>query len=370
MVSTDSRTRVAFFIPSMDTGGAERVTLNLIRALSTDDTLRIDLVLCHARGGYLDQVPDSVNVVDLKVSRIATSLVPLARWLRAEKPDVLLSALVTANIIASFAALVARFSGRLILAEHNDFATALSSATNRRAQIAPALIRRAYPRADRVIAVSEGVARGLSESVGLKPDLIAVVPNPVINDEVKEKVNGTADHPWFNDGEGPVALAVGRLQQQKNFPLLIDAMAHMDRHHNLRLVIHGDGPDRAALQEQIEKNDLADTISLGGLTSNPYAAMRAADMLVMSSSFEGLPTVLIEGLFCGTAVISTDCPSGPHEILNGGTFGTLVPMNDAHRLAEAMSNEIVSPRDPNPPESWSPYTEHVVISKYRAVLGL
>jgi glycosyltransferase involved in cell wall biosynthesis len=353
----------------MDTGGAERVTLNLLNGFIEDSSLELDLVLVHKRGGYLEQVPPEVNVIDLGASRIITSAIPLARYLRSRKPDILLSALVTANIVAVAAAVSVRFHGRVVVAEHNDFATALANNPSRRAQIAPWLMRRTYPRADEIIAVSQGVATGLSQAVGLDGSSISVVPNPVITADVRSKVVDTPDHPWFKENS-PVALAVGRLQPQKNFQLLIEAFALIAQDHDLRLIIYGEGDERPRLQALIDSLGLTDRIDLAGLTTNPYAAMRAARMLVMSSKFEGLPTVLIEALFCGTAVISTNCPSGPDEILANGRYGTLVPMDDAELLGEALTNELNVPSGPAPPEAWAPYTEDVVLEQYRSIMTL
>ncbi len=370
MSGTSTTKRVAFFLPSMDTGGAERVTLNLLTALADDPSIELDLVLVHRRGGYLDQVPQNVRIIDLGAARIIAGGLPLARYLRTHQPDVLLSALVTANIVAVGAAALARFKGRLVVAEHNDFETALSNATNRRAKVAPALIRRTYPRADAVIAVSRGVAKGLTSSVGLANNLVTVVPNPVITPDVRAKVSEEPDHPWFTDGGDPIILAVGRLQPQKNFPLLLKAMAVVNRSMPARLVIFGEGDEREDLQTLTAKLGLEHRVDLAGVTTNPYAAMRCAHMLVMSSKYEGLPTVLIEALFCGTAVISTDCPSGPNEILKNGTYGTLVPLDDVDTLAEAICTQLEQARSAQPDESWLPYTQDVVLEQYRRLLGV
>jgi glycosyltransferase involved in cell wall biosynthesis len=176
------------------------------------------------------------------------------------------------------------------------------------------------------------------------------------------------EHPWFRPGEPAVILALGRLVPQKDFGMLIRAFAQVRRARAARLLILGEGPERDGLAAAIAENGLQDDVQLPGWTVNPYPYMARSRLFVLSSRWEGLPTVLIEALFCGVEVVSTDCPSGPREILDGGRYGALVPVGDVDALAEAMERALS--RDAARPgqESWLPFEQDVVAGRYLQTL--
>jgi glycosyltransferase involved in cell wall biosynthesis len=167
-----------------------------------------------------------------------------------------------------------------------------------------------------------------------------------------------------------VVLGVGRLSAQKNFRLLIDAFALVRQDHDARLVILGEGIDRATLEAQVRQHGLQEAVSLPGFLDNPYGCMARAAVFALSSDFEGLPTVLIESLALGTPVVSTDCDSGPREILRGGTLGELVPVGDVHGLARAIAGALTNPRPRPAAELLRPYTVDAVVEQYRVACGL
>jgi glycosyltransferase involved in cell wall biosynthesis len=161
---------------------------------------------------------------------------------------------------------------------------------------------------------------------------------------------------------------VGRLQQQKDYPTLLHAFAQVRQTRPVHLLILGEGKERAQLEELIKKLGLEDDVSMPGFVMNPYAYMARASMFVLSSRWEGLPTVLIEALCCGTPVVSTDCPSGPREILKDGQYGQLVPVGEANALAQAIASTLDS-KAPGPPlESWQPYDLQNVVNQYLDLL--
>ena len=228
----------------------------------------------------------------------------------------------------------------------------------------PWLVRWNYPLADEIIAVSDGAADDLSISTRIPRDQIQVVYNPIITPEMDLKSRENLDHPWFKPGEPPVILAVGRLTSQKDYPLLIRAFARVRQAIPVRLLILGEGPERNELTSLINQLGLEDDISMPGFVHNPYAFMAHASVFVLSSRWEGLPTVLAEALYCGAPLVSTDCPSGPREILQNGRFGKLVPVGDVDCLADAIQDTLKNKRMSPPYESWQPYELNSVVDQY------
>jgi glycosyltransferase involved in cell wall biosynthesis len=362
------RAPVAFFLPSLEAGGAERVMLNLAAGL-TNRGFRTDLVLASASGPYLASVPPNVRVVDLKASRVLRSLRPLANYLRRERPLALLSALDHANLVAMAAGRLAGSRTRTVISIHCTFPRALR--TNIRTRTIPWLLGRLHSWADGIVAVSEGVADDVARSTGMPRKRVSVIYNPVITPALAPAALARPSHPWFEDSTRPIVLSAGRLTPQKNFALLINAFALVRREHDARLVILGDGPERAALETEVRRHGVEDCVALPGFLNNPYACMARARVFALSSDFEGLPTVLIESLAVGTPVVSTDCESGPREILRGGALGELVPVGDVPALARAISSVLSNPRRPRPPaEALHPFTLDAVLDQFQEVLEL
>jgi glycosyltransferase involved in cell wall biosynthesis len=228
----------------------------------------------------------------------------------------------------------------------------------------PYLIRKSYPSADGIIAVSSGVADDLAEATGIPRESIDVIYNPVVTPEVATASREAVDHPWLAPGEPPVVMGIGRLTPKKDFTTLLQAFAEVRREVPARLMILGEGPERAVLEGLVRTLDLAANVALPGFVGNPYAYLARASLFVLSSRWEGLPTVLIEAMFCGAPVVSTDCPSGPREILNGGRYGRLVPVGDLAALAQAITAGITGNIQPAPPESWRAFELGVVADRY------
>lgn len=361
--------RLAIFIPSLDDGGAQRLILNLSQGF-TERGYNTDLVLVQATGAYQSEIPKLVRVVDLKASRAISSLPALISYLRREQPQAMLCALNYANIIALWAKRLAGVSTSIIVSEHNTLSMAVSNAYLRRQRLIPNLISRFYPWADDIVTVSQGVAKDLSELTGLPKERITTIYNPVVTPDLAQKAQATLDHPWFKAGEPPVVLGVGRLRPQKDFPTLIKAFAQVCQDHAARLLILGEGPERPALESLIEKLGLTTQVSLPGFVINPYPYMAQATVFALSSRWEGLGNVLIEAMYCGTPIISTDCPHGPREILQDGKYGQLLPVGDVAALAEAIKGAL-QPRHNQPPlpqESWQPFELNTVTDQYLNLL--
>ena len=358
------KTRVGVYIPDLTGGGAERAMLKLAAGLGGQD-VAVDFLVANAKGAYLSQIPGNVNFIDLKAGQPRSSLRDLVRYLQREQPVALVSALHNANIVALWAKKLARVPTRNILSIQNNFSAEKQGRQTLRKRFIEFTVARFYAWADEIVAVSAGVADDLSRTLGLPRERIQVIYNPVVSEALLEKSRQPLAHPWFVPGAPPVVLSVGRLNAQKDFPTLLRAFAKLRQKNNARLLILGEGEERGPLESLVSELGLGDCVSLPGFADNPFAYMRRASLYVLSSRFEGLPTVLVEALACGCPVVSTDCPSGPSEILDGGRYGPLVPVGDAPALAEAISSALAGARVEPPHESWKPYMEANSVTAFK-----
>ena len=366
-VRTKAKQRVAIFTANMDGGGAERAMLKLAGGIA-DHGYDVDLVLSRAEGHYLREVPDSVRIVDLRARRVLSSIPGLVRYLRRERPNAMLTSMNYVNVVGIWARTLARVDTRLIVNEQNALSLEAAHSPRRRHRLMPRLIKRFYPWADGVTSVARGTADDLVHAAGVSPDLIEVVHNPIVTTELRELVAAPLDHPWFAPGEVPVVLGVGRLAPQKDFGTLIRAFARVIARRPCRLMILGDGPERASLEALVSERGLTGSVDLPGWISNPYPYMARAGVFVLSSRWEGLPSVLIEALFCQVPVVATDCLSGPREILEGGRYGVLVPVGHEEALAAGIEAALAGKLPPPPAESWEPYEQETVVRRYLEVL--
>jgi len=359
--------KLAIFLPSLNGGGAERSMLNLAHGVA-ERGYAVDLVLAQAKGPYLGGVHKAIRLVDLKASRVLTSLPALARYLRSEQPEALISALNYANVVALWARRLVGIPNRILVNEQNTVSRSAHNSARRRQRMMPYLIKRFYPWADYIIGNSQGVADDLIQVTGLPRQRIKILYNPVVTPEVREKALALLDHPWFEPGQPPVVLAVGRLTKQKDFPTLIRAFAQILPNRPARLLILGEGKDRPILESLVKQLGLEAHVSMPGFVENPYAYMSRASLYVLSSRWEGLPTVLIEALYCGLPIIATDCPSGPREILADGQHGVLVPPGDITALTRAIGAGLAGETPPPTEESWYPYSMEAVVDQYIGLL--
>ena len=349
---TKSTPRVAFLLYAMYGGGIERVMLTLFKEL-IKYPIAIDLVLIEKAGNLLSEVPPEVRIIELPGAKNYGRLrrvLPLMRYLRQEKPTVLLAHFTQYNVIAPIAKLLARTPLRIILVEHLGFAPLEdhhSNNPNERVGLVNFLRRVFYRRADVVAAVSQGLAQQLDAHLRFKPGHVQVLYNPVVDETLLLKAQASLDHPWFQSGQPPVFLGVGRLMPQKDFSTLIQAFAIFRQKQQARLVILGEGDERQKLQDEIKELNLEEDVSLPGFTDNPYAYMSRASAFVLSSQFEAFGLVVAEALACGCQVISTDCPYGPNEILQSGKYGHLVPVGNPQALADAMEKATKDVVDPD-----------------------
>ena len=357
---------LAIFIPSLAGGGVARVMLHLAKAFVVQKH-KVDIVVCQTTGPYLSTIQPPLRVVALKSSpqwqgriralwadpkgRIALllpillpykppkalrCLPDLINYLRDNKPDAVLAAKTHTNLVALWARRHASAPTRLVVSERTNLSTTVKISKKWRWRFVAPLLHRLYPWADAIVCVSDGVANDLSRQTGIPRDSISTIYNPVLIPKVTEQSRAVIDHPWFAPGMPPVILGVGRLVPQKDFTNLSKAFALLRVKRPCRLLILGEGRERPQLEALAKELGCAADVSLPGFVDNPYAYMARASVFVLSSAWEGMPNALIEALACGCPVVSTDCPSGPREILDHGAFGPLVPVGNESALADAM----------------------------------
>lgn len=357
------RPRVAFFLPSLSGGGAEKVSVNLLKGLvdQNEIELDLDLALVKAGGVFIADVPKEVTIKELNCKRVATAVLSLIRYLREARPVVLLSHMNHANIIAILAVKVARSDTKVVVVEHISLTDRnVHGLWNKTYNL---IMKVAYRGADSIVGVSQGVSTSVENRMGLEKGTVETIYNPVITPDTRRMAAEPVDHPWLESRELPVFLAIGRLTEQKNFSVLIEAFHLLLKRKDARLIILGEGELRSELEQLAEKLGVSDNIDMPGFNSNPYSHLRRANAFVLSSKFEGLPTALIESIACGCPVVSTDCPSGPYEILDGGKYGKLVPVDDVAALTDAMADILENPIAPDILEERSQIFSMEVISR-------
>ena len=353
----DSR-HLAVFVYGLSGSGSGRRTLTLAHAFASRGH-KVDLVVACSQGPLYQELSPLVRLVAfdhrwrclpwavMNKSRWAlASVAALASYLRHEQPDVVLSAANHVNDAALWARYLARSRTRLVVRVSNQLSPSAVYTRGANKLFRLQLAGRFYAWADAIIAVSNGVADDVARVTSLPRESITTIYNPVVTPELQEKLRAPLDHPWFAPDNPPVVLAVGRLVAQKDFPTLLKAFARVRAVRKARLIILGEGKERPGLEALARKLGVASDVALPGFMPNPFPYMMRASVFVLSSAWEGLPGVLIEAMACGCPVVSTDCPSGPAEILGGGAYGPLVPVADDAALAKAILLVLETPPDP------------------------
>jgi glycosyltransferase involved in cell wall biosynthesis len=325
---------ICLFPGQLQLGGIGRNMINLAEELLSRG-VRVDFFLSKRAGVYVPQIPKEARIVE-GAGTVKSSVPRLIRYLRNEQPHMLVSARPYINLAAIVSAELARVRTKVVITER----AAPLTHTKERGGIGQRIInigcRALYPRAAHIIAVSQSVADELTQILGKTHKPIQVIYNPVATRRVLEKSKEPVRDDWIEASAAPIVIGVGRLTFQKDFPTLIKAFADVRRQREVRLVILGEGEDREALERLVRELGLESDVHLPGYVDNPYAYMARAAVFVLSSRWEGLPTVLIESLTVGTPVVSTDCPGGSAEILAEGEFGELVPIGEVRAMAGSI----------------------------------
>jgi glycosyltransferase involved in cell wall biosynthesis len=327
--------KISFFISSFERNESVHMIVNLANGFA-ERGYSVDLLVAQRVGSYFSEIREGVRLVDLKASRVLFSLFPLIVYLRKNRPDALIASMEHVSIIAVLAKFMSFSRTKIIIRVANTFSYSLLGTKWYKRPIRKYGAFIFYRLADSVVANSEGSAQNLSKTLRLKKK-VKVIYNPTVTSDVFEKAEESVGHPWLKDKEVPVVISVGRLHEQKDFATLIKAFASRRRKEPMKLIILGEGEERKSLERLADELGALKYINMPGFMENPYSHLKRADLFVLSSKWEGLPNVLIEAMACGLPVVSTDCPSGPREILEDGKYGELVPVGDHKAMADAIS---------------------------------
>ncbi len=334
-----SGARIAFFLPSLSGGGAERVLVTLANSLACRGH-SVDFVLCSRSGPYLKDLDERVNIIDLHTRRVITAVIPLLLYLRRARPHALMSSLMHSNVVASLAITLDGRKTRLLLREANTLGAGGRNISIKH-YVLMKMVGWAYRRADALVAVSQGVLDQMVRVLRLPARVEKqVILNPVVEETLRSRYHLPVSPAWPWEDGLPVLLGVGRLVPAKDFSTLLEAFTLVNRVRPSRLIILGEGPERDALQVQAQRLGVSDSVWLPGFVENPFAHMRNASVFVLSSRLEGLPNVLIQAMACETPVVATRCPSGPEEILENGRLGALVEVGDVQAMAAAILDSL------------------------------
>lgn len=331
--------------------GLTRVILNLLESM-IDSGFQVDLVvpnITEYHQSFEKNLPVGVRSIslDLKPSRtlFVGKIFKLSHYLKQEKPAVLMAHGDYIGV-ANLAKLVSRQQSKVLHGIHINISRYFDQFPGIGTKLKYLLLKYFYTTSDGLVAVSKGVAEDLSKITEIPLNQIQVIYNPVVTIDLLNKAKQPIDHPWFMTGEPPVILGAGRLMIQKDYPTLIRAFAKVREHRLCRLVMLGEiTPHKVELEALAQALGVAQDVQMLGFAENPYAYMSKAAVFVMSSQFEGFGNVLVEAMATGTPVVSTDCESGPAEILGYGQYGKLAPVGDSDNLAAAIGETLDCPLD-------------------------
>ncbi len=365
-------TKIVLFLPNLGGGGAERVMLHLAQGLRKKGW-SASLLVFRAMGPYLKYVEENGLLLHNLNTKPRYGLPSLLRFLRENKPDLLISALESANVMAIAAGRLLHHSVRpkVIVTDHNTpsvYYSSFSLLKKPHLRLFPLWGGWLYRQADRFVSVSEGARKDAVRIYKLDPSKTKTIYNPVVTPNLFRLASGEVKHPFLSLKNVKVIVGIGRLTAQKDFATLIRAFKKVVSSTPSRLIILGEGPDREKLIRLAHQLRLEGLVDMPGFVDNPYAYLAKSDLFVLSSRFEGFGNVLVEALAVGTPVVSTDCPHGPREILEGGKWGLLAPVGDANALARAMLKQLKQPVLPSK-QAWQRFTTEAVVEQWEELLS-
>jgi glycosyltransferase involved in cell wall biosynthesis len=332
--------KLMIVIHSLKGGGSERVLINVLKGLDRKE-FSVTLVLYERVFDFPPPDKVAVEILDMPAGRniftlgvrFMRKIVRLSRLMKKVGPDMVFSLLSSTNVAVILARLLSKIPCGVTISEHTHPSVNLTN--ERFGWITKIFMPYVYPKADAIIAVSEGIKQDLIKNFNMPENKIAVIYNPVDLNEIRIRSQEKVDHPWFHD-DIPVIVSVGRLTKQKGYPYLIKAFSLVRRSLACRLMIIGEGEDKDKLIAMVRALGIEREVEFLGFQKNPFQYMAKSSLFVLSSLYEGFGNVIVEAMVLGLPVISTDCPSGPAEIIDDKKNGILVPVQDENALARTI----------------------------------
>ncbi|WFM69995.1 glycosyltransferase [Halomonas sp. CKK8] len=332
---------ISVLLPDLRGGGVERIRIVLAHEFSRVGH-DVEFVLMKARGELLHEAKASFPVIDLATHRARGMPLALARYLRHRRPDTLLAAMWPLSVIAPVATRLSGHRCEVVVSEHNTLSVQYRDWGRLHRGLMRASMALGYRLADHRLGVSTGVVEDIARMSGLGSDAFDMVHNPVPPRSAPAPEAIEAAEALWDGPSGARVVTVGSMKAQKNHSLLLRAFARLDR-PDARLMFVGDGKGRDELASLARELGVADRVILAGFHPDPKPFYQTADLFALSSNYEGFGNVIVEAMACGTPVVSTDCPSGPGEILDGGKFGRLVPVGDVEAMGSAIAATLDEP---------------------------
>ena len=333
---------IAILFHHLGSGGVSKIFLRIAKELSNNFDVEIVTIVDNDSPYVNSDYFKGIEHKNLGAREVRYSFFKLVDYLNSRKPKYLISAMNHVNVVALISSKLSRIPVKNIVSVRNNSSELFKNEDNFISNLMPYFIKLTYPMADEIVAISEGVADDIKKVSGVSEEKISIIHNPVVTRELKEKSKESVDHGFFELGV-PVILSVGRLDKQKDYKTLVRSFKQVRKKVDSRLLILGEGNQRAEIQELINELNIKKDVDLPGFVENPYKYMRKSSVFVLSSRWEGFGNVIVEAMATGTPVVSTNCPSGPSEILKNGRYGELVPVGNSKKLADAILRTLKNP---------------------------
>jgi glycosyltransferase involved in cell wall biosynthesis len=362
--------KIMFFLSSLSAGGLERVGLLLAQEMARQGN-QVAIAVARNSGDFAEQFPDSAKLIDLQCVKPIRATYKLFKAIRSERPDAIIAFGMHVGIAAAISALLFGWKCPLLISNQNNMKAEWGGSNLLNRVIGPVLSRW-VARRHKIVCVSNSLASATAAYLKVGLDQIVTIRNPVSIGMDPENPEDFL-HPWLKEKSIPTLVAVGRLEYQKGFDTLIEALSIVRKTVSARLVIFGDGSLREKLERDVGAFGLSNVIDMPGFTRYPALQMREASAFVLSSRFEGFGLVVVEALLSGARVISTDCDFGPPEILENGRYGFLCRVDDPDGLAETIVRLLTEGLDSEIPSSdWRRQfsAQSVAISHMKVVSAL
>jgi len=360
--------KITVVTPRFTIAGVPLAQQRFARALAAQG-YDVDLIIGYIEPGNELQKLKDINIIDLNKTSAKKMFWPLVKYFFIQKPQVVFSAEDHLNIIVLLASIFSLSKAKISCSSRVTPFDTYSNILFSKGWILKQFTKSLMWKATVLSCVSRDMVEQYREVFSNSPHIC--IYNIIDDIESRKKMHYPQKHPWLNNKKCPVIIGAGKLAEWKGFDNLINAVAECKKTIDVKLIILGDGPLKMRLNSQIKELNLEDSIELAGYVDNPLNFYFNADVFVLSSRVEGLPNVLVEAMMCGCTPVSTDCPTGPRELLQDGKYGYIVPVDEHKKLAKAIISAIDTPIEQEKlQEAVKPFKEKTVIKSHFDALGL